>query len=113
MPAAIRPDAGSDKSGRGPRKPFPARLYEMGPGKIYERCSEPKETNRQIGRLFRRWLRSRALGIAPVKTNEFMRSSDNAILDVDDAEMTRFAREHFNCRRDKASISWAGSMENM
>jgi hypothetical protein len=54
----------------------------MGLGKIYERCSEPKETNRQIGPLFRRWLRSKALGIVPVKVDEFMSSTDNAILDA-------------------------------
>lgn len=77
------------------------RLYEMGLGKIYERCSEPKETNRQIGPLFRRWLRSPALGIAPVKMDEFMSSSANAILDGGDAEMMRFAREHLNYRHHK------------
>ena len=33
-----------------------SRLYQMGLTKIYERVSEPKETNRQIGPLFRRWL---------------------------------------------------------
>jgi hypothetical protein len=32
------------------------RLYEMGLDKIYERCSEPKETNRQIGPMFKNWL---------------------------------------------------------
>jgi hypothetical protein len=32
------------------------RLHEMGLDKIYEQCSEPKETNRQIGPFFRRWL---------------------------------------------------------
>lgn len=32
------------------------RLYEMGLNRIYEKCSEPKETNRQIGPMFRRWL---------------------------------------------------------
>lgn len=30
------------------------RLYEMGLDEIFERCSEPKETNRQIGLLFKR-----------------------------------------------------------
>jgi hypothetical protein len=77
------------------------RLYEMGLGKIYERCSEPKETNRQIGPLFRRWLQSKALGVAPVKIDEFMSSSANAILDAGDAEMMRFARENLNYHRDK------------
>lgn len=39
------------------------RLYEMGLEKIFERCSEPKETNRQIGPLFKRWLNKGTLGI--------------------------------------------------
>ncbi len=38
------------------------RLYEMGLDKIFERCSEPKETNRQIGPMFRRWLQNKSLG---------------------------------------------------
>ena len=32
------------------------RLYEMGLDMLYTRCSEAKETNRQIGPLFKRWL---------------------------------------------------------
>jgi len=31
------------------------RIYEMGLDKLFERCSEPKETNRQIGPMFRDW----------------------------------------------------------
>ena len=48
------------------------RLYEMGLDKIYERCSEPKETNRQIGPLFKRWICSGALGILPVSLKDFI-----------------------------------------
>ena len=44
------------------------RLYEMGLDKIYERCTEPKETNRQIGPLFKRWIDGGGLGILPVHT---------------------------------------------
>ena len=72
------------------------RLYEMGITEIYRRCAEPKETNRQLGPLFRRWLRAGALGIAPVKAAEFVASADNAILDAGDSEMERFARERLN-----------------
>lgn len=72
------------------------RLYEMGIEELYRRCSEPKETNRQLGPLFRRWLRSQALGIAPIKAAEFLTSTDNAVLDAGDAEMERFARQHLN-----------------
>lgn len=47
------------------------RLYEMGLAKILERCSEPKETNRQIGPFFRRWLNNKSLGIQPVSLDDF------------------------------------------
>lgn len=30
------------------------RLYELGLDKLYENCTQPKETNRQIGPLFKR-----------------------------------------------------------
>lgn len=39
------------------------RLYEMGLDKIWERSTEPKETNRQIGPMFRNWYRKGSLGM--------------------------------------------------
>ena len=72
------------------------RLYEMGLDKIFERCSEPKETNRQIGPLFRRWLNSKALGIEPSPYAVFMSNSDDAILDGGDAQLMKFAQEQLN-----------------
>jgi hypothetical protein len=77
------------------------RLYDMGLDKIYERCSEPKETNRQIGPLFRRWLKSKALGIEPVGIEEFCADSQDAILDASDAALMEFASQELNYRRDK------------
>lgn len=50
------------------------RLYEMGLDEVYSRSSEPKETNRQIGPLFKRWLNKKALGIQPVKLDEFLKA---------------------------------------
>jgi Tsp45I type II restriction enzyme len=86
------------------------RLHEMGIAEIYRRCSEPKETNRQLGPLFRRWLRSGALGIAPIKAAAFVASGANAILDAGDGEMERFARERLNYTRTRrASISLPAS----
>jgi len=77
------------------------RLREMGIDKIYEKCSEPKETNRQIGPLFRNWLRKGTLG-APVQTlGKFLSLKDNAILDAGDAEMMGFASKHLNYKREK------------
>jgi hypothetical protein len=77
------------------------RLYEMGLDAIYERCTEPKETNRQIGPLFRRWLNRGSLGIKPVPLDAFLSSNDNAILDAGDAEMMKFAKEHLGYTHGK------------
>lgn len=77
------------------------RLYEMGLDDIFSRCSEPKETNRQIGPLFRRWINKKSLGIQPIKHDEFLKSKGNAILDGSDVEMMSFAKEHLNYKRNK------------
>lgn len=77
------------------------RLYEMGLGKIFERCSEPKETNRQIGPMFRRWLKSKSLGIEPVALDVFTATEDDAILDAGDSAMKKFANEHLNYKHEK------------
>jgi len=77
------------------------RLYEMGLKTIYERSSEPKETNRQIGPLFRRWLNRKSLGVQPVRAAEFVATKENAVLDAGDAEMMEFARRHLNYRHEK------------
>lgn len=77
------------------------RLYEIGLDNIYARCSEPKETNRQIGPLFKRWLNKKALGIQPVKLDKFLKAKGNAVLDAGDAEMMSFARERLNYRHNK------------
>lgn len=77
------------------------RLYEMGLGKIHERCSEPKETNRQIGPLFKRWLESKALGITPVELNEFMSNTNDAILRGSDQQLADFAQKKLNYKHSK------------
>jgi hypothetical protein len=77
------------------------RLYEMGIDKIYERCSEPKETNRQIGPMFRSWIRNKSLGIAPVEIGEFISNENDAILDASDNLLLEFAREHLGYKHGK------------
>lgn len=77
------------------------RLYEMGLDTLYTRCSEPKETNRQIGPLFKRWLRKKTLGIEPVKLEQFIKEKGNAVLDASDAEMMTFAKENLNYNHNK------------
>jgi len=77
------------------------RLYEMGLDEIYSRSSEPKETNRQIGPLFKRWLKKKTLGVEPLKHDEFLKAKGNAVLDASDAEMMAFAKEHLNYKHIK------------
>ena len=77
------------------------RLYDMGLDEIFSRASEPKETNRQIGPLFRRWLKKKALGIDPIGIAEFSKTTQNAILDASDSEMMQFAKENLNYKHDK------------
>ena len=77
------------------------RLYEMGLDKIFEKCSESKETNRQIGPLFKRWINSKALGIVPVGLDEFMNTTENAILNASDAEMQLWAKKYLGYERNK------------
>lgn len=77
------------------------RIYEMWLDKIFEKASEPKETNRQIWPFFRRRLKKWVLWVEPVKKDIFLASQWNAILDAWDAEMMLFAREHLNYTRNK------------
>lgn len=77
------------------------RLYEMGLDKIFERCSEPKETNRQIGPMFRDWLKRKSLGVAPVSEEVFLSNKEDAILDASDNALMNFAREHLGYNHNK------------
>ncbi len=77
------------------------RLYEMGLDKIYERCSEPKETNRQISPMFKDWLNKKSLGINTVSIDEFVSNNDDAILDASDKAMMDFAKKHLNYHHNK------------
>jgi hypothetical protein len=77
------------------------RLYEMGLDKIFEKCSEPKETNRQIGPLFKRWLSNGGLGIEPVGIQDFEKSDKDAVLNASDAEMKHWCSKKLNYTRDK------------
>lgn len=76
-------------------------LYSMGLDKIYDKCSAPKETNRQIGPMFKNWIKTKALGVNPVSMAEFVRNDENSILDASDQEMKNFAKEHLGYNRDK------------
>lgn len=77
------------------------RLYEMGLDAMFEKCSAPKETNRQIGPLFKRWLSNGGLGIKTVGIERFQETAENAILDASDTEMKDWCSKHLNYSRNK------------
>ncbi len=77
------------------------RIYELGLDKIYEKCTEPKETNRQIGPLFKRWVNSGVLGIPILSLNEFEYTNGDAILNASDLEMMSWAKKAINYNRLK------------
>jgi hypothetical protein len=77
------------------------RLYDMGLDETFDKCTAPKETNRQIGPLFKRWLANDGLGIHPVGLATFEKSDENAVLDASDAEMKQWCATHLNYTRDK------------
>lgn len=77
------------------------RLYDMGLEKIRERCCEPKETNRQIGPLFKRWLKKGSIGVPILKREDFDKYNGNAILDASDKEMMDWAFKNINYHRNK------------
>lgn len=72
------------------------RLYQMGLNDIFKKCSEPKETNRQIGPLFRRWIDQKHLGVPVLNADEFLASKKNAVLQGSDKELMQFAKSHLN-----------------
>ncbi|MCF0216896.1 MAG: restriction endonuclease [Fibrobacteraceae bacterium] len=76
-------------------------LYEMSYQELYKRCTEPKEANRQMGPMFRNWLRNGELSSYVKTESEFIRNSDDAILDGSDSSMMEFARRKFGYRRNK------------
>lgn len=77
------------------------RVRELGLDKLYEKCTEPKETNRQMGPLFRRWINSGILGEMPIPESEFKANGKNAILDGSDAALLEYAQKNLGYTRDK------------
>ena len=76
-------------------------VYDLGLDRLYEKCSQPKETNRQIGPMFSRWIDTKALGIQPIAIGDFCNSESDAILSASDHEMMLFAKDNLGYQRNK------------
>lgn len=77
-------------------------LIAMGLPKIKEKCVEPKETNRQIGPMFRNWLNSGALGVDKTSNIErFKNAREDLLLDLGDEGLMSFANRYLEYNGEK------------
>lgn len=70
------------------------RIYDMGIDRVYEKCTEPKETNRQIGPMFKMWIDKGPLGAPVLNIDDFINSTNNCILSGSDKEMGDYAKDY-------------------
>lgn len=77
------------------------RLYMMGLNEIHTNITIPKETNRQIGPMFKNWLTQSNLGYEVVGESKFFSNNDNYILDASEDRLKKLARDKFNYQRNK------------
>jgi hypothetical protein len=69
-----------------------SRIYQLELKEIYRCCTSPPETNRQIGPLFRNWLRKGELGATVVTPGAFCESNGNQVVLGSDSELAALAR---------------------
>lgn len=75
-------------------------LYQMGLDSIFERCTEPKETNRQMGPMFKNWLKTGALDCGICEEEYvFLNAAENCIFLSSDKRMKDFAAAHLGYTR--------------
>lgn len=77
-------------------------LIEMGFDEILDKTTVPKETNRQIGPLFKKWISSGALGVSVTdNAEEFLQYQGNIVFNASDKAMESFAKAHLGYQHDK------------
>lgn len=77
-------------------------LYEMGLAGILEKTSAPKETNRQMGQLFKNYIDQATLGLKVTKDEmSFLNSEEDIIFNCSDSLGKDFAKRVLGYRRDK------------
>jgi len=75
------------------------RLYSLGIETLLKEATRPKETNRQLGHSFKKWLPQLKY---PVLTSEdFVRARGVAVLAGGDAQLAHYAREKLGCKLSK------------
>lgn len=100
--AYLKRDKGSIERNPKTIQRLSSALFNMGLNEIYQKCSQPKETNRQIGPMFRNWIRKGSLGFPLINDiKKFIESKEDLILDLSDDGLMSFAREHLDYESNK------------
>lgn len=77
-------------------------VISLGIDEVIERCTAPKETNRQMGPLFKKWIDTGELGASIVHTGEeLLLSNENCIYNASDEAMKKFAKKYFGFTVEK------------
>lgn len=87
------------------------RLYEMNLEDIFDRCTDPKETNRQIGPLFQNWVKRATLSYPVVSEDVFNSTTKDAILEGSDSSLGTYARIYLGYYREKG-LDFVGRFNN-
>jgi len=69
-------------------------ILKMSRKELHDKCSKPKESNRQQGPAFMRFLKNEDFGIEKMSLEKFSQTEKDAILIANNSEMLRFANEH-------------------
>lgn len=76
-------------------------IYQLSLSDLYQKCSQPKEANRQIGPMFRYWVEHTEWGIPVIPFEDFSLTEENAICGGSDQDKKHFAEVHLNYHRNK------------
>ncbi len=77
-------------------------LYDMGLNEILDKTTEPKETNRQIGPLFKNWINTGVLGCKlTLSEEEFFDYNGNIVFNSSDKQMQALATKYLGYNRNK------------
>ncbi|MDE7315157.1 MAG: hypothetical protein K2N11_05575 [Mucispirillum sp.] len=89
-------------------------LYGMDFDTIIEKSTVPKETNRQMGPMFKNWISKNSIICIKVynELDEFLKSNDTAILNSSDNSMMLFAKDYLGYHRNKG-IDFIARIKNI
>lgn len=88
-------------------------LYAMGLADIFDKCTEPKESNRQMGPMFKNWLKSGVMGCKIYETEEeFLSANENSIFISSDNRMKEFAIKYLGYTRKSKRLDFIAKFHN-